>query len=359
MSNFELKPTLYVDPDLERLHNPNNGSLENGQRVKIDLSKYHFCNIVYPQRSSKYFNLVKNSNDNNPVINYLLKHFDTSVIKRIFGFRFNLAFRNCHGCTTYINSLICPVCKTRISKKRYYKYAYLIDNTIADFDTTYITTSTLAAVKSSVSMVCKMIDDILKNKTLCGFAIVRPPGHHASFNKSEGFCIVNNIAIAANYYLSINKSDRIFILDIDAHHGNGTQDIFYESSNVYYCSIHSRNTFPNTGSCFEKGKGQGEGFNLNITVENGIDHNDYLNIIEYTVVPVIKNYDPNLILLSMGFDGLSTDPMKLMNLLPITYGSIVRTMKSFNKPVGIVLEGGYDLDNLQKCFDEVIQSMIY
>lgn len=336
--------TIYYDPNSVVNHNVCN-SLECGNRVKLNKKNNK---IVCVEFNEKYLSLLHNLYADNPVFKYLSTEFIeptyVNYLRRVGTV--SMFERNCHGCTMLTAEDKCSICHTKRNITQFFKYAYLIDNAICDSDTTYITHTSYTAIKRAVNLVCQMIDDMISSKTKNGFAIIRPPGHHASYTKSSGFCLVNNIAVAAEYAIKCNIK-KVFIFDFDAHHGNGTQTIFYDRSDVYYCSIHTLDAYPKTGFPEETG----EGFNLNIIVPKGIDSLSYLEQFKIHVLPAITAYDPELILVSAGFDGLATDPMKIMNLIPECYGVMMQSLVSLNKPIGMVLEGGYDLENLQKCID--------
>lgn len=338
---------IYYDTGFTKNHNPQFGSLECGDRVKIDLDWYisNGYKIITPNISSKYLNILADLHKNNPVINYLSSDpFSKGLIRKILVLNNpKMRERNCHGCTMYTSDDECHYCKTPRDPHHFYKYLHHIDKNIVDSDTTYLTDTTYIAIKNAVTLVCQMVDSG-KN----GFAIIRPPGHHATADCSQGFCLVNNVAIAAKYAIT-QKYQKIFIFDFDAHHGNGTQTIFYDDPKVYYCSIHTAMAYPKTGGENEIGTGAGYGYNLNIVVPQGISSQDYIKIFYSKVIPAIKNYGPELILVSAGFDGLATDPMIIMKLEPYCYGLITKALVDTGVPVMMILEGGYDLDNITEC----------
>ncbi|CAH6421055.1 Histone deacetylase [uncultured virus] len=203
-----------------------------------------------------------------------------------------------------------------------------------------------------------MVDGLRAKTVDHGFAFVRPPGHHAHCHKSWGFCLVNNLAVGVKYALT-RGFNRVFVFDIDAHHGDGTQSIFYQDPNVFYCSIHTAESFPKTGLPEEQGEGEGFGFNLNCVVPKGVSANAYLEVFHDQVRPAIEAYKPDLVLVSAGFDGLDTDPMQIMKLEPATYGTIVAALKEVSQaPVGLVLEGGYDVSRLNHCYHACISSLL-
>ena len=339
------KPIIFYDPDSVQNHDPKFGSLECGDRVNINLKLYDMYKIIGPKPKTVYMEFLDRIHQNNLIINSLSSDpFKPNFIQKIFKITpSSMANRNCHGCTTNTADKVCMFCNTKSDSKHFFLYAHMIDTNILDSDTTYITHTSYTAIKNAVSLVCQMVD-----ANTNGFAIVRPPGHHASSDKSEGFCLVNNIAIGATYALT-KGFKKIFIFDFDAHHGNGTQNIFYNDSNVYYCSMHTQDAYPKSGRENELGKDTGYGYNLNIIVPKGIDTDTYLDTYKSKVLPAIRSYDPDLIMVSAGFDGLATDPMAIMKLTPQCYQEITKSLVKFNKPVLMVLEGGYNRSDIEKC----------
>lgn len=189
------------------------------------------------------------------------------------------------------------------------------------------------------------------------FAIVRPPGHHAGKESAAGFCLFNNIAIAAQKM--VNEGKRVFLLDIDGHHGNGTQDIFYESKDVLVCSIHQEGVYPYSGFVIETGKGKGHGFTYNFPLEAGMGDKEFLSRVDKSI-SLAKQFKPDVIGVSAGFDGYEKD-----NLLGLKYSKhayyecAYKLKKAFRKtPVFAVLEGGYhnDIRELVDTFIEGIEN---
>lgn len=354
------KNGLYYDPNLVTNHNSGFGCLERGSRVNINFTQYvekgfHLC---LPQNNPDYLKILEKIHKNNPLVKYLTSEsFTPNFFEKIFGIKpKSLTFRNCHGCTIATDDFICPICNTVNNDEKFYKYAHRIDPNISDSDTTYITHTSYLAIKNSVSLVCQMALDVSKKLIYNAFAVVRPPGHHASNDKSEGFCLVNNIAICAEYALTLGFN-RIFIFDFDAHHGNGTQKIFYSTNKVFYSSMHTIEAYPKTGLVEEIGIYDGEGYNLNVIVTKGIATPEYLDIYRSKILPKISIYNPDLILVSAGFDGLQSDPMQIMNLTPECYGDIVKSLVSLNIPLCMVLEGGYNVSDLEKCIDVCLNEL--
>jgi acetoin utilization deacetylase AcuC-like enzyme len=177
------------------------------------------------------------------------------------------------------------------------------------------------------------------------FALVRPPGHHAFNNRGSGFCIFNNIAIAARYAAKIRLADKIAIVDLDVHHGNGTQDIFYADNNTLYISIHQYPHYPGTGSDSETGYGAGAGYTLNVPVPAGSGEPEYLRAFDKIIIPRLKAFGPGLVLLSAGFDAHRLDPLSSINLESGSYKKIISKLLKASgggTPYGVVLEGGYE-----------------
>jgi len=181
------------------------------------------------------------------------------------------------------------------------------------------------------------------------FALGRPPGHHAVYDDAMGFCFINNAGVAAQAALEAD-ADRVAIFDWDVHHGNGTQDIFYDRGDVFYASIHEDGLFPGTGAIAETGEGNGEGTNLNVVYEPGADTADYLAAIDEYIAPAIADYDPDLLLVSAGFDAHEHDPISRMRVSTEGYGVMTQRMVELaddcGAGLGFVLEGGYGLDTL-------------
>ena len=181
------------------------------------------------------------------------------------------------------------------------------------------------------------------------FSLGRPPGHHAVGDDAMGFCFINNAAVAAQAALEAD-ADRVAIFDWDVHHGNGTQDIFYDRSDVFYASIHEDGLYPGTGDIEETGNGDADGTNLNVKYKPGADTADYLAAIDECIAPAIKDYDPDLLLISAGFDAHEHDPISRMRVSTEGYGAMTDRMRSLtdacDAALGIILEGGYGLDTL-------------
>ena len=215
------------------------------------------------------------------------------------------------------------------------------------------------ATKDAVGSIIAAIDGVQNKEFKNAFCAVRPPGHHAEKEKAMGFCIYNNVAVGANYLIEKYKYKKIAIIDFDVHHGNGTQDIFYDNEKVLYVSTHQYPYYPGSGSHKENGK-----FNnvLNIPLEAGTTSEVYLNAYE-NVLTKIKQFKPEFLLFSAGFDAHIDDPLAQMRLSTEDFYKITkRTLeysKSFcNGRVVSILEGGYDLKALQSSTQRHVDALI-
>jgi acetoin utilization deacetylase AcuC-like enzyme len=185
------------------------------------------------------------------------------------------------------------------------------------------------------------------------FALVRPPGHHAERDKAMGFCLFNNVAVAAAAALARGLS-RVAIVDIDVHHGNGTQWIFYSDPRVLYVSTHQFPFYPGTGAAEETGMGKGKGYTLNVPLAAGATDADYATAYA-TISERLHAYHPELLLVSAGYDAHEDDPLASMRVSTMGYAAIVRTLQKtaawIGCPMALVTEGGYDLAALRACLD--------
>ena len=224
---------------------------------------------------------------------------------------------------------------------------------------TIISPGSKDATIDAVGSVIKAINGVENKKFKNAFCAVRPPGHHAEKEKAMGFCIYNNVAVGANYLIEKYKYKKIAIIDFDVHHGNGTQDIFYNNEKVLYISTHQYPYYPGSGSEKEKGK-----FNniFNIPLEAGTNAEKYLNAYEH-VLNKIKEFKPEFLLFSAGFDAHIDDPLAQLGLKSDDFYEITkRTLeisKSFcNGKVVSILEGGYDLKALQNSSKRHVDALI-
>lgn len=199
--------------------------------------------------------------------------------------------------------------------------------------------------------VIRAVEAVMGGEVDSVFALVRPPGHHATSRQAKGFCLFNNIAIAAKYALAQYELERILIVDFDVHHGNGTQETFYDNPRVMYISTHQYPFYPGTGSVEETGGGAAEGTNINIPLPAGCGDDEYLKVFEQIIVPAAKRFQPQLILVSAGYDGYWADPLALMEVSVTGFGQMARIIKGLADELCggrlvFTLEGGYNLDAL-------------
>ena len=172
------------------------------------------------------------------------------------------------------------------------------------------------------------------------FALVRPPGHHALPAWAMGFCLINNAAVAAA--MALDSADRIAIVDWDIHHGNGTEEIFKKSERVLYCSVHAEGLFPRSGEARETGSGAGAGYTVNAPLLPGCSGGDVAHVITDLFIPVIRRFDPDLLIISAGQDALADDPLSVMGLRPEDYGRLTRLLiDATGLSPAFILEGGY------------------
>ena len=211
----------------------------------------------------------------------------------------------------------------------------------------------------------KAVNLVMKKEYENAFALVRPPGHHAEKFRAYGFCIFNNVAIATKYLLKKYKLKRVAILDIDSHHGNGTQEIFYETNKVLYISLHENpKIFPKTGFIGEIGEADGLGYNVNIPLPFKTGDQIYLKAMQEIAIPIMHQYKPQFILVSAGLDGHYTDPVGSLSLSALcykrVYGLIVKlASKTCNERLVSVLEGGYSRRFIGKIAATAIGEMSY
>lgn len=195
------------------------------------------------------------------------------------------------------------------------------------------------------------VDAVMQGPVRRVFCPVRPPGHHAGRHIGMGFCIFNNAAVAASYALEVYGLERVLIVDWDVHHGNGTQDIFYEDPRVFYFSTHQHPWFPGTGMAGERGGGEGEGCTLNVPLPEGTDGREILRVFEQQLLPAMESYRPELVILSAGFDARIHDPLGLFTLKDEDFAVLTRMMTDLagqysRGRVVSLLEGGYHLEGL-------------
>ena len=224
---------------------------------------------------------------------------------------------------------------------------------------TIVSPGSKEATSDAVGSIITAIDGVQNNEFKNAFCAVRPPGHHAEKNKAMGFCIYNNVAVGANYLIDKYRLNKIAIIDFDVHHGNGTQDIFYDNEKVLYISTHQYPFYPGSGTEQEKGK-----YNniFNIPLPAGTTSEEYLNAYEY-VLKKIDEFKPEFILLSAGFDAHKDDPLAQFQLESKDFYEITKRTLELSKlycdgKVVSILEGGYDLLALQESTEMHVKALL-
>jgi acetoin utilization deacetylase AcuC-like enzyme len=226
---------------------------------------------------------------------------------------------------------------------------------------TWIGESSYRAALHAAGGACAMTRALLTGEGRRGFCGVRPPGHHAEREQAMGFCLFNNVAIAAELAICELGANRVFILDWDVHHGNGTAEAFRYRNDVLYASIHEAGSFPGTGPSEDAGSGAGEGFTINLPVPPGSDGELWLSLLEHVVIPAADQFDPDLILISAGYDAHIADPLANCRLQTATFAEMARQARdladSARAPVGAVLEGGYEPEVLADCVSQTLAAL--
>ena len=230
-----------------------------------------------------------------------------------------------------------------------------------DMDT-YLTPDTYEVARLAVQGGLDAVDKVMNGELDRIFALLRPPGHHAEPNRGMGFCIFNNIAIAARVLQNKYGLSRVMIVDWDVHHGNSTQHVFEDEADVLFFSVHQSPAYPGTGRLKEVGRGAGEGFTINAPMPAGCGDDDYLNLFQKVVVPVMDDFKPEILLISAGQDAYMGDPLASMNLTKQFYGKMTQILKEgAEKHCGgkmiLFLEGGYNVDAQASIIYNVINVM--
>ncbi len=197
-----------------------------------------------------------------------------------------------------------------------------------------------------------LVDLLLAGSAPTGFSAHRPPGHHAERARAMGFCLLNSIAVAAQHALDAHGLERVLILDWDVHHGNGTSDIFHREPRVLFVSIHQSPLYPGTGPAADSGEGAGLGFTVNLPVAPGSDDAVYRSLVDHVAVPLSREFAPQLVLISAGYDAHAEDPLADCRVTDAGFAAMTRSMcraaAELEAPLGAVLEGGYALGALAR-----------
>lgn len=205
------------------------------------------------------------------------------------------------------------------------------------------------AAGAAVSAVQQIKEGAIKN----AFCLVRPPGHHAEYDRAMGFCLVNNVAVAASYCLNELNMARVMIVDWDLHHGNGTQNAFYDTDQVLYFSTHQHPYYPGSGASYEIGQGKGEGYTINVPLPAGLEDRAYASIFNELLAPIARQYRPEMIILSAGYDTHRDDPLGSMMVTGPGYSYMTKVLLDLASELCsnrfmACLEGGYSLNGLKE-----------
>ncbi len=230
-----------------------------------------------------------------------------------------------------------------------------------DFDTSVSSESYQTALLAAGG-VLQCVDSVCSGKLRRVFAFIRPPGHHAGRESARGFCLFNNIAVAAAYARLKYKLKRLAIADIDVHHGNGTQSCFYSDPSILYISSHQFPFYPGSGNFDEVGKDEGKGYTVNFPLPEGTGDSSFVPIYSKIVSLILDQFAPQLILVSAGFDGHFSDPLGGLSLTHVGYASVAASLmlaaeRWCDGKICFVLEGGYSLQALKDCIRAIMVEM--
>ncbi len=228
---------------------------------------------------------------------------------------------------------------------------------------TDITPNSWNVAAQAVGGVLNAVDAVVSGKAQNAFCVVRPPGHHANASRGMGFCLLNNVAIAARYAQHRHNLERVMIVDWDVHHGNGTQDIFYADSSVFFFSTHQWPLYPGTGRADETGVGAGVGSTMNFPFPAGSGRKEILGAVETALVPAAERFRPDLLLISAGFDSRIGDLLGQFTLTDRDFADLTRAVMGIadrhaGGRVVSMLEGGYSLDGLASAAVAHVQALL-
>ncbi|MCD6365864.1 MAG: histone deacetylase [Planctomycetes bacterium] len=226
-----------------------------------------------------------------------------------------------------------------------------------------ISADSYKAAVAAAGGVLGAVDAVMARKVSNAFCAVRPPGHHALRNKAMGFCIFNNVAIAARYIRQKYKLARVLIVDWDVHHGNSTEAAFYDDGGVMYFSVHRDQFYPGTGREADKGAGKGAGLNINVPLPAGAGDEAFLKAFKDKLIPPAVKFRPDFILISAGFDAHASDPLGGMKVSAAGFAQMTRLVKQLadkccSGRIVSVLEGGYDLEGLSDCVEAHLEELM-
>jgi len=222
---------------------------------------------------------------------------------------------------------------------------------------TYLSKGSLDAALFAAGAVVEAVERCRKGEIHSAFCAVRPPGHHAEADRAMGFCVFNNIAVGARYAQKVGYK-KVFIVDFDVHHGNGTQHIFEDDDTVFYFSTHQYPHYPGTGRDSEHGTGKGKGFTYNIPMAGGSGDKEYFSAYHNVLPGLMTKFEPDIVLVSAGYDIHKDDPLAAIRVSDEGIRIIVRAILSFPAPAVFALEGGYDLNALAASVLITLEEML-
>jgi acetoin utilization deacetylase AcuC-like enzyme len=249
----------------------------------------------------------------------------------------------------------------RVHTARYLQSLGRAAGSFVQFDEdTYSAPRSVQAARSAAGGAVELVEALVARRALRGVALLRPPGHHARPDHAMGFCLLNNVAVAAAHARACGV-EKVLVLDFDVHHGNGTQEMFYEHPDVLFVSLHQFPFYPGSGAVTETGRGEGRGFTLNVPLGAGAGDAEYSAAFVRLVVPVVSEFSPGLVLLSAGFDAHRDDPLGQMRVTEAGFGTMTRLLLGAlqpDTPVGALLEGGYDLRALEASLTKTLEVLV-
>ena len=257
-----------------------------------------------------------------------------------------------------------------IHSKNYIKKVEHETSLLTNNSTSYLSTGDTVISKQSdhvarlaVGAGIKGVDMIMSKEISSAFALVRPPGHHATATRGMGFCIYNNVAIVARHLQQEYGLKKILIVDFDVHHGNGTQDIFYEDNSVFYFSVHQHPFYPQSGRPSETGTGEGKGFTLNVDLPKGSGDKDLLSTFNNQLKSSMDKFKPEFVIVSAGFDAHEGDLLGQLNYTSSGYKQAALVLKDIAEQYALgrtlyMLEGGYVADNISKSVNEILGVLV-
>nr|XP_050853987.1 histone deacetylase 6 isoform X1 [Vespula vulgaris] len=304
--------------------------------------------IVYDNRMLKHCDTINNTHPEKPnrILSIYKKHEEHGLLERCYLQQGRVATEE-EILLAHSQDYIHAIKKTETFKSKE------LERQALKYNSVYLHNETWFSACVSVGSLLEIVDNVLNGQAQSGVAIIRPPGHHAEPDQACGFCIFNNVAIAAKYAVNIRNVKRVLIVDWDVHHGNGTQSIFESDPNVLYISIHrydNGNFFPHSkyGNYTSVGSGLGEGYCVNIPWnKKGMGNAEYIAAFQQVVMPIAYQFNPDLVLVSAGFDACIGDPLGGCTVTPEMYGHLTHWLSSMaNGRIILSLEGGYNINSI-------------